>query len=792
MNKKFCKLTVFALILTMCLSLAACKGKTDAEEVTGDVYVPTFKEYKSDADWVQEAFMQGKNPVIAAESYDEKLERYVMKLVKFDSDTGEKTEKVLDFGENTSLDRFISSNDAYYGILIKYEYPEGTFNEDITPYTETETSESGNDEDETASVDETMPAVDETISSVDIGKYDEEYVEPDMDYQVVKLDKDFNEVERIDINEFVNKIKEDTGWFYAERFCVDKEGNMIFALDQNLIILDKTGKITNEMQFDSWIQALVIGADGSIYTAYYDAEYNTVFAKVDIATGKLGEPLKNIPVQDINNPIPSDDGKIFFNSSNYLYSYDPVTETSETVLNWIDCDINSDLLRSIAVYEDGQIITLSSQTEYKEDKRETTVEVATINKVPANSVKQKTKISCAMLYLDYKMQEEIIKFNKTNENYRITVKIYMGDDYDYEEYEQIIKTFSSDVASGNAADIIILPSYNAPSIPNLVSKGVLADLSAMIEKDTEINESDFIPSVLDACRINGKVYTLFDSFMVNTFAVKSANVGDKKSWNFNDMVELMNKYPDAELIEYITKNSMLEMVLSSNMSSFIDEETGMCKFDSDEFVSLLEICNRLPKEYTWDEQRESTPSLLRGDKLLLYRVGVYDFSEIQMAEALFGEPVTYIGYPCADGKGSIISYNNAMCINAKSKNKEAAFEFIKHFFTKQYQTEEIDYWLPVRQDVLDERIEKACTPDENNSQIWDYDGVEIEVKELTKEQADNIRDIINRLAPISANDAELTKIVTEEAQAFFEGQKSASDVANIIQSRAQIYVDESR
>ena len=37
---------------------------------------------------------------------------------------------------------------------------------------------------------------------------------------------------------------------------------------------------------------------------------------------------------------------------------------------------------------------------------------------------------------------------------------------------------------------------------------------------------------------------------------------------------------------------------------------------------------------------------------------------------------------------------------------------------------------------------------------------------------------------------ELQKIVTEGVEPFFAGQKSAADVAKVIQSRAQVYVNE--
>ena len=39
---------------------------------------------------------------------------------------------------------------------------------------------------------------------------------------------------------------------------------------------------------------------------------------------------------------------------------------------------------------------------------------------------------------------------------------------------------------------------------------------------------------------------------------------------------------------------------------------------------------------------------------------------------------------------------------------------------------------------------------------------------------------------------DVLNIVNEEMGAFYTGQKSARDVANVIQSRAQIFVDENR
>ena len=63
----------------------------------------------------------------------------------------------------------------------------------------------------------------------------------------------------------------------------------------------------------------------------------------------------------------------------------------------------------------------------------------------------------------------------------------------------------------------------------------------------------------------------------------------------------------------------------------------------------------------------------------------------------------------------------------------------------------------------------------------------------TQEEVAVLQDLISVAEPSSAtgND-EITNIITEEAEAFFKGQKSVSDVANVIQSRVQVYVNENR
>ena len=70
------------------------------------------------------------------------------------------------------------------------------------------------------------------------------------------------------------------------------------------------------------------------------------------------------------------------------------------------------------------------------------------------------------------------------------------------------------------------------------------------------------------------------------------------------------------------------------------------------------------------------------------------------------------------------------------------------------------------------------------------DGWTYEYHTTTKEEVDQVLALFDVAKPAASQNSEIMTIISEEAEAFFKGQKSAAEVAAIIQSRAQIYVDE--
>lgn len=753
MMKKMKKTMVLLMALMMCFIMAGCKKETGEEVPTGNVYVPTFSEIQGDIDWINNIMSSGNKISLLGEVYDRETYEYSEKLITLDVVTGEQSSRDLSFGGDddkvsTSLQTIVRYKDGYMAVLYHY----------------------------------TMP----TQEEMDSGYYEEQ-----TSYDIVILDADFNELSTVSLDELSKKVEEETGWFYAQYIAGDQDGNIYIGGDNAVYVLNSEGKQLYEIKFTNWINGMVATDDGQILVMYYDDQQEMALAPIDKNARAMGEALENVPVGNGNTGFfPAGNGKIYMNSSTKLYLYDLNTQTSEVILDWVNCDINTYNLSGFATLEDGSFVAVSVNYDHSGDDTKTTIELANIKEVPASSVKQKKIVTLAMMYLNYDMQEQVIKFNRTNEDYRIQVKTYVNDDYS--NYEDAYTLFQSDIASGNAGDFFLAGNGDI-NVDNLIAKGALADLTKLIETDEQIKMDDFIPNIIDVLSVDGKLYSISDSFNVQTLVGKVADVGEGRTWTFKDVMELVKARPDSQLLSYSTKDSVLSTMLVYSMDCFYNSETGECSFDSEDFVQLLEICNTFPTEYNYDdEEYVSLPTQLRSGKVLLTQLYLSDFDEVQLYSKLYGEPVNFIGYPTNGTSGSVAGFDNRFCINAKSKNKEGAWAFIRQFLLPDYQNN-LEWRMPINKAAFEQRLADAMKVDEDNvGSSWMYDDVEIEMGPLDEAMVQTIRDIVYGINTESVYDESLYNIISEEAAYYFGGEKSASEIAGIIQSRVQIYIDENR
>lgn len=312
--------------------------------------------------------------------------------------------------------------------------------------------------------------------------------------------------------------------------------------------------------------------------------------------------------------------------------------------------------------------------------------------------------------------------------------------------------------------------------------------------------------MLEAYCFNGVQVTVPKYFGIFTLLAKTSLVGEEPGWTLDDVIALADEHPEATLMSYVTKESALRICMQFASESFIDYETGKCNFDSPEFIEVLEFANRFDDEYDYSNE-ESYPSRIRSGKILLSDTSFGDVQEYQMYNLMFEEETTSIGYPTFDGSaGVFLSGSETYGISSKSKCKDGAWKFLEYLLSD-YAGEH--YWqFPSKTEELEKVFEEAMEPeyqyDENGKIMydeagepiqspktsWGYDDWDVDIYAATQEEIDEIKGMIEIAKPYSNGDQTIFDMISEDAAAFFEGQKSAEDVAKIIQSRVELYVSE--
>ena len=69
--------------------------------------------------------------------------------------------------------------------------------------------------------------------------------------------------------------------------------------------------------------------------------------------------------------------------------------------------------------------------------------------------------------------------------------------------------------------------------------------------------------------------------------------GNQGERAFDELYAALDKLPDgAKVMSNMTKKNTLQWFTYMNMDSFVNWETGECKFNSDDFINILEFANK--------------------------------------------------------------------------------------------------------------------------------------------------------------------------------------------------------
>ena len=630
--------------------------------------------------------------------------------------------------------------------------------------------------------------------------YEGDYYHYEENYSILVLAPDGSEISCAPVD-----IDTTNTWINSWNTVCDTDGNLIVTRETDLLGIAPDGSIAWQIQNDDYINSMVNLADGRLAVTSFGAEGPSL--NIVNLEAKQFEDDISLPNGAWNLIKGDEEYDCYFNSGMYLYGL-KLGEEPVRLLNWMNCDINADSIdtNSLNISPDGTIRGVFS--EYT-DKVES--QLFTLTQVPADTLPQKQVLTIAQIEYnpDYQLSNRIARFNRSQDAVHVEYRDYS--EYNTEEDMSAGFTkFMTEVMAGNLPDI--LPTNQLP-YRQLAAKGLLEDLYPYLDADPSLNREDLFGNVLDALEVNGKLYQIVPSFSVETLMGAPSIVGDEPGWTYDEYYEALAKMPEGciPMEPYITRDMVLNSLLSANIDRFVDWSTGKVDFENDDFKNLITFVSTFPEEFDWDnyDTTETTEQLLQQGRQMLTRTYLYSVDSVMWNNVNLGGKATLVGWPVSEGVGNIMQTDNGFAISKNCSDKEAAWSFIRSMLTEDAQ--EMVYTIPINRRVFQSKVDELMTPlyrkdasgnvllDENGEKIqiprgaWtDENGREQFMYAMSQEQADQLLTTVESCTRLANYDTSITSIVEEQIPAFFTGQKSLDEVCRLIQSKANLYVNEQR
>lgn len=567
------------------------------------------------------------------------------------------------------------------------------------------------------------------------------------------------------------------------------------------------GEMLYEIAVDGYLYDADTLASGETGALIYDNGEIAVRI-IDSERGVLGDeahPVEQFPTEIIAG---AGDYDFFFTTDTSLYGYKLDSDESERILNWVNCDVNGSNMSGIRVSRDSTVQGYLAETD---GGSAYSFSLVSLEKTERNSTSEKEVLTLASISPTVELCDAVVKFNRESENCRVELKNYyelVGET----SYDDAITKLNTELAAGNVPDLLDLSDlpYN-----RLAAMGLLEDLYPYIDADDELSRADFFDNILSAYEVGGGLYAAVAGFGVMSVMGAESVVGDAPGWSYDDYATALATMPAgcAGFDWYFSRETMLQYALMIDLGAYVDWTQGECRFDSDEFKALLSFAAQFPSneeiEVSADEaQSVGAPELIAQGQQMLTMTSLYTFNETN-TDNPFKTEATYIGFPNLTGKsGSAISAIESYAMTSACANKSAAWEFLRTFLTEDYQRG--GYYFPTnkaayaarRADTM--KIEYETDDfghillDENGERKrkiigYMYDGSTMSeiYSGMSEARAEAIDALIATADTVAQTDP-VIDIALQEAQAYFAGQKSADEVARLIQSKANIYINEQK
>lgn len=641
--------------------------------------------------------------------------------------------------------------------------------------------------------------------------------------------------------------------FYPSGFAFSENGTFYAASYDTIKAFDKDLSELFEIRSDGGFNGMFSLNDGRIGVFGW-SETGMYIKIVDEAKKALGEEIE-CP-QNMDFPYNGNGvyDFIYRSSGNIgMSGFDIETGESTEIINWIDSDIDSSSVypERVFIIDDENIIAFEET--WNDEGQE--YNIINLKKTPYSEVSSKKIITLACVYLNYEVRTKILEFNRTNPEYRISPTVYSqyasGEDYfgltklnteiisgnipdifitenlpmDRYAGKGIFEDLTPYIENGIGFENLVEPVFDALRTP----EGKLYEIYDQFAVSTFVGHKNAVGT--------GESIT-FDELMA---AFEKLPEG---ATVFGDYMTKQDAFGN------LFNNNMSSFVdWESGKCNFDSEEF----INILEFANTFPLEVKMDESY-YENYVDPIVEVANGE-LLLSSMFISEFGYSRLPFYVLGDNISFVGQPSDSGNGSSFVLNYGYAMSATCEYKDAAWEFIGQILTEDFQNGNNYGYFPTNKAVFDKRVETAMTPQfdefydpslygqaavmpmpevEPEGEVtaepeipeeepeeggftlpeyvkgqvnekgwhemprdwgWFQNGTsyyEFPIYAMTENERDILIGLIERTKTVQRYDESILEIVNEELVYFFNGERSAEQTAEYIQSRVNLYVNEQR
>jgi ABC-type glycerol-3-phosphate transport system substrate-binding protein len=598
--------------------------------------------------------------------------------------------------------------------------------------------------------------------------------------------------------------------------------NNLIAGDERFYLFSSAGQISNSVLFefdrDGKLTAETVMYNGSgiegiyrltderlVLKTFSPLTSSYSFAQIDLRADSSASKwvLNKENAQNVFYNTGFDDYSLLKCTENAVFGYNIETGESVPLVNWEQRGIYTAVRGYAAAFDDRYVFLLMKNPQNGKTIDLIRLAVTDDESAVIPATTQKKVTAAGFFIMDTQIKRAVDNFNGLNQDYKVELKDY----YEQGNYENSLAKLTLDIMTGNAPDFMFFNDMFSVPRDSYAKKGLFADLYGFMDADPDIGREDYLPNVLAALETDGKLYFGATSFYITTLIGKTSDVGENMGWTWEDYRALLVKQPPgtipfADDDQKIQKSRILYSILISKIADYVNLQTGTCDFVNTDFTKLL---NMVANDFQQDPVGYSSVSDFSYGNPLLMQGSLFDFYSLRKWEtAYFKEDVTFIGYPNNNGgTGSYGKFYNPFAITAKSDAVDGAWAFAKYLLNdcqKKSGTlaaaldansyNEFGFGgFPIKKSELIRVAELSKTEGPDGKRVNDEYVID-KLNVNTDKQAEKILELVYSLTDFERHDFSVSGIILEEVEPFYAGQKTAEEVAAVIQNRVSLYLAE--